>query len=108
MTGRAPAIPPPWWTRSSPLAPALTADGMGEAGVFGDPQQWRYEWERPYTRGEWLDQVPTFGGYAQLPPIKQEDLLAGIGAAIDAAGGGFTMRYTTVAVTAARAVPARR
>jgi hypothetical protein len=29
-------------------------------------------------------------------------LLAGIGAAIDAVGGSFTMRYTTVAVTAAR------
>jgi hypothetical protein len=35
----------------------------GEAGAFGDPEQWRYEWEWPYTRGEWLDQVPTFGGY---------------------------------------------
>ena len=29
-------------------------------------------------------------------------VLAGIGAAIDAVGGSFTMRYTTVAVTAAR------
>jgi hypothetical protein len=62
------------------------ADGMGEAGAFGDPEQWRYEWEWPYTRGEWLDQVPTFGGYTQLPPVRQDDLVAGIGAAIDAAG----------------------
>jgi len=84
------------------------ADGMGVAGAFGDPQQWRYEWDRPYTRGEWLDQVPTFGGYAQLPPVRQDDLLAGIGAAIDAAGGSFTMRYTTVAVTATRAGATRR
>jgi hypothetical protein len=29
-------------------------------------------------------------------------VLAGIGAAIDAAGGGFTMHYATLAVTAAR------
>ena len=79
------------------------ADGIGESGGFGDPEHWRYEWERPYTRDEWLDQVPTFGGYTQLPPVQREDLLAGIGAAIDATGGGFTMRYTTVAVTAARA-----
>jgi hypothetical protein len=79
------------------------AAGMGEASAFGDPEHWRYEWERTYTRDEWLDQVPTFGGYTQLPPVKQQGLLAGIGAAIDAAGGGFTMRYTTVAVTAARA-----
>ena len=35
-------------------------------------------------------------------PAKLEELLAGIGAAIDAVGGSFTMRYTTVAVTAAR------
>src|SRR5271156_3316284 len=35
-------------------------------------------------------------------PAKLEELLAGIGAAIGAVGGGFTMRYTTVAVTAAR------
>jgi len=47
--------------------------------------------------------VPTFGGCTQLALVKQEDLLAGVGAAIDAAGGSFTMRYTTVAVTAARA-----
>jgi hypothetical protein len=36
-----------------------------------------------------------------------EQILAGIGAAIDTAGGRFTMHYTTVAVTAARAAAAR-
>jgi SAM-dependent methyltransferase len=78
------------------------ADGIRQAGAFGDPQQWRFGWDRPYTRGEWLDQVPTFGGHTQLPPARLEDLLAGIGTAVDAAGGSFTMRYTTVAATAAR------
>jgi hypothetical protein len=29
-----------------------------------------------------------------------DELLTGIGAAIDSAGGGFTMHYTAVAVTA--------
>ncbi len=48
--------------------------------------------------------MPTFGGHTQLPPATLEDLLAGIGTAIDAAGGSFTMRYTTVAATAARIV----
>jgi SAM-dependent methyltransferase len=38
-----------------------------------------------------------------LAPAKLDELLAGIGAAIDAVGGGFTMNYATVAVTAARA-----
>jgi hypothetical protein len=46
--------------------------------------------------------VPTLGPHTRLPPATLEDLLAGIGAAIDAAGGSFTMQYTTVAVTAAR------
>lgn len=78
------------------------ADGIRQTGAFGDPEQWRFGWDRPYSRDEWLDQVPTFGGHTQLPPATLEDLLAGIGAAIDAAGGSFTMQYTTVAVTAAR------
>jgi hypothetical protein len=59
-----------------------------------------------YTRDEWLDQVPTAGGHSQIPPAMLQELLAGIGAAIDTAGGGFTAHYTTLAVTAARTGPA--
>jgi SAM-dependent methyltransferase len=76
--------------------------GIREAGVFGEPEQWRFGWEQSCTRDEWLDQVPTHGGHSQLPPAQQQQILAGAGAAIDAVGGSFTMRYTTVAVTAAR------
>jgi hypothetical protein len=79
------------------------ADGMRQAGAFGEPERWYFEWNRPYTRDEWLEQVPTFGGHSRIPPDDQRDLLAGIGAAIDAVGGGFTMGFTTLAVTAARA-----
>ena len=82
---------------------AKAADGMRQAGAFGEPEQWRFGWERPYTRDEWLEQVPTFGGFSRIPPDQQERILAGIGAAIDAGGGGFTMSFTTLAVTAARA-----
>jgi hypothetical protein len=46
--------------------------------------------------------VPTSGGHNQFPPGKLEELLAGIGAAIDAVGGEFTMGYAAVVVTAAR------
>ena len=81
---------------------AKAADGFRQAGAFGGPEQRRFGWDRSYTRSEWLDQVPTFGGHTQLPPAKLGDLLAGIGAANDAVGGSFTIRYTTVAVTAAR------
>jgi SAM-dependent methyltransferase len=79
------------------------ADGMRQAGAFGEPERWYFEWSRPYTRGEWLEQVPTFGGHSQIPPADQRELLAGIGAAIDAAGGTFTMGFTTLAVTTTRA-----
>jgi SAM-dependent methyltransferase len=78
------------------------ADGMRQAGAFGEPEQWRFDWGRSYARDEWLDQLPTFGGHSQLPPAKLEELLAGVGAAIDAVGGSFTMPYTTVVVTASR------
>ncbi len=81
---------------------AKAADGMRAAGAFGDPEQWRYDWEHCYTRDEWLDALPTQGAYTQLPPDQLAELLAGIGAAIDAMGGGLTVTCVTVAVTAAR------
>jgi SAM-dependent methyltransferase len=80
---------------------AKAADGMRQAAAFGEPEQWQFGWDRPYTRDEWLEQVPTFGGFSRIPPDRQQEILAGIGAAIDAAGGGFTMGFTTLAVTAA-------
>jgi SAM-dependent methyltransferase len=82
------------------------ADGIRRSGAFGEPEQWRYDWDHPYTRDEWLDQVPTAGGHSQIPPARLQELLAGIGAAIDTAGGGFMAHYTTLAVTAARTGPA--
>ena len=81
---------------------AKFADGIGEVGGFGDPEQWRYDWEQPYSRDEWLDQMPTSGGLTRLPPDRLAEVLEGVGAAIDAIGGGFTMPYATVAVSAAR------
>ncbi|RBY82492.1 SAM-dependent methyltransferase [Geodermatophilus sp. TF02-6] len=79
------------------------ADGMRRAGAFGEPERWRFDWERSYTRDEWLDLVPTQGGHNQLPPAVQEAVLAGMGAAVDAMGGSFPMHYTAVVVTAALA-----
>jgi SAM-dependent methyltransferase len=76
------------------------ADGMRQAGAFGEPEQWRFEWERNYGRDEWLDQLPTFGGHNELEPDTLRALLDGIGAVIDVSGGSFTMRYTAVVATA--------
>jgi SAM-dependent methyltransferase len=79
------------------------AEGLGQSGSFEEPEKWRFDWDRRYSRDEWLDQVPTFGGHGQFPPSKLQELLAGIGEAIDAAGGSFTVGYATVVITAARA-----
>ena len=78
------------------------ADGIGQAGAFGAAEQWRFDWDRSYTRDEWLDQVPSFGGHSLIPPARRAELLAGLGAVIDAAGGTFRTHFTAVAVTAAR------
>jgi SAM-dependent methyltransferase len=81
------------------------ADGMREAGAFCEPQEWLSYWQRPYTRDEWLDLVPTTGGFSRLPELAQREILAGFGAAVDAAGGSFTMGYATLAVTTTRPAP---
>ena len=46
--------------------------------------------------------MPTQGPLTQLPPDQVAQVLAAVGAAIDAMGGSFTMPYATMAVTAAR------
>jgi SAM-dependent methyltransferase len=79
------------------------ADGFRRAGGFGDPERWVFEWEKSHTRDEWLDLLPTTGALTRLPPDKLAEILDGVGLAIDAMGGAFTMTYTTVAVTAVRA-----
>jgi SAM-dependent methyltransferase len=78
------------------------AGAMQATGAFGDAEQWRFDWERHYTRDEWLDQVPTFGTNTKLTPDELRPLLTAIGADIDAVGGSFTMGYATVVATAAR------
>lgn len=81
---------------------AKIAGGITQADRFTQPEQWRFDWEHTYTREEWLEQMPTHGSLTQLAPDKLAAVLAGVGAAIDAMGGSFTMPYSTVAVTAVR------
>lgn len=78
------------------------ADGLAAAGGFGEPERWSFDWDRHYTKDEWLEQVPTFGGNSRLTPEQLAELLSGVGAAIDAMGGGFTMNYSAVVFTAVR------
>jgi SAM-dependent methyltransferase len=88
--------------RNAALFTTKAADGMREAGGFGDPERWQYDWERSYTRDEWLDQLATSGALTQLPPDKLAEMLAAVGTALDPVADGFTVRLVTVAVTAAR------
>jgi SAM-dependent methyltransferase len=82
-----------------------TADGIRTAGAFAAPEQWRFDWERSYTRAEWLDQLPTTGGLTRLPADQLAQVLDDVGTAIDSLGGSFTLPYATVAVTATRQNP---
>jgi SAM-dependent methyltransferase len=81
---------------------AKAADGLRGTGAFGEAERWQDDWRRPYTRDEWLDLLPTQGLHTRLPAHTLGEILAGVGAAIDAAGGSFVMRYATVTVTATR------
>ena len=81
---------------------AKAAEAMRQVGGFAEPEEWLFHWEIPYTRAEWLDLVPTTGGFTQNPPELQRELLDGLGDVVDAAGGSFVMSYATVAATATR------
>lgn len=75
-------------------------EGLRESGRFTEPEVWRFEWEQPYTRAEYLDLLPSQGTLTQLAPEPLAQILDGVGAAIDALGGRAVVRYTTVVVTA--------
>ncbi|MFI5783050.1 class I SAM-dependent methyltransferase [Nocardia sp. NPDC051570] len=78
------------------------AEAIREAGGFGDPEQLQFDWERSYTRDQWLDLLPTTGGLTRLPADKVAEVLTEVGAVIDAMGGGFRTPFTTFAIVAAR------
>ncbi|MFE0650977.1 class I SAM-dependent methyltransferase [Streptomyces sp. NPDC059534] len=84
-----------------PLFARIT-DGIRRTGGFTEPEQWDFTWQRTYTRDEWLDQLPTFGGLTRLPPHELAQVLDSVGAAIDTLGGHATLPYTTVVITSTR------
>ncbi|MCG8927270.1 bifunctional 2-polyprenyl-6-hydroxyphenol methylase/3-demethylubiquinol 3-O-methyltransferase UbiG [Lentzea sp. CC55] len=82
---------------------AKAADGIREAGGFGEPELWRHDWQRSYNRDELLDLVPTSGGLTLLPADRLAEVVAAVGAAVDDLGGSATLRYATWGLTAIRA-----
>ncbi|MCN9243742.1 class I SAM-dependent methyltransferase [Streptomyces sp. RY43-2] len=81
---------------------AKFGDKIRETEQFKEPEQWRFDWERSYTRDQWLELLPTTGGLTRLHPDQQTEILDAVGRAIDSLGGRFTMSYTTLAATAVR------
>ena len=81
---------------------AKVADQIRGTDQFHDPEQWRFDGERTYTRDQWLALLPTTGGLTRLPPDRTADILEAVGTAIDGLGGHFTMQSTTLAITAVR------
>ena len=74
--------------------------GLREFGGFGETRRLRFDRETEVGRDDFLDQVPTSGGHSRIAPDRLAELLAGLGEAIDAVGGAFTMRYATLALVA--------
>ena len=81
---------------------AKVAEVLAASGAFNQPEEWLYAWEQPYTTAQWLDLVPTTGGFSRAPEAAQRQILSGFGAAVDDAGGSFVMGYSTIAATAVR------
>jgi SAM-dependent methyltransferase len=92
-----------WTVPASDVSRMMTgtaADGIISSSLFDAPELWHLDWARPVSRQDWLDLVPTLGGHGDFGPDVLDELLTGLGAAVDSAGGAFMMRYTTVAVVA--------
>ncbi|WP_130448285.1 class I SAM-dependent methyltransferase [Kribbella rubisoli] len=79
------------------------ADSLTATGAFTHLERPTYPWSRHYTRDEWLDQLRSSGLAKPLAEAgKLDEMLDRTGAAIDAAGGSFTLDSTAVALTATR------
>jgi SAM-dependent methyltransferase len=78
------------------------AEGMRRCRSLCEPAVTRFRWSRPYTRDQWLDQVPTQSDFAVLPPGDRERFLRAVGDALDDLGGWFEMRFEAVLISAAR------
>ena len=81
---------------------AATGERFGEVGGFGEPETWRFPWERRYTRDEWLDFVPTQGFLTRLTDEQRAPILDAVGDAIDSLGGSFVLSTVTVGVAVRR------
>lgn len=69
---------------------------------FTDLETRVFEWRQRYTRAEYLALLSTHSDHILLAEAARERLLAGVGAAIDAAGGSFELTYQALLCLARR------
>jgi SAM-dependent methyltransferase len=72
------------------------ATEIADASGFAAGEVHRYRWNRDYATLEYLDLLRTHSPCLVLAPPERDALLADIGAAIDANGGSFRMRFVTL------------
>ncbi len=73
-----------------------------ESDLFGEPEFFRYEWERAYDTEAYVDLLRTYSNHIALP--TRDELIADIRQLIDTRHGGrVTKRYLTQLTTAATA-----
>jgi SAM-dependent methyltransferase len=77
-------------------------EGIRASRRFSDPDHRSFDWTRPYSRDEWLDQLPTHSDHQALPPDQLGELMDELGDVIESFGGTFTMGYLTALITAER------
>jgi len=101
-----PGLPftPPTTRVAQGYAQLLTTvrDPLRSTGQFTEPEDWTGTWTTVVSRDQWLDQLPTAGGYSRIPVDKLQALLAGMGQVIDDHGGNFCITYTTLMIGATR------
>ena len=87
--------------RHAPTLRAAHGGPIEACGRFGPVEARSFQWERTYTRDEWLDQLPTHSDHRTLRPEVLSTLLGHIRAVIDANGGTLTIGHTTELLFAA-------
>jgi SAM-dependent methyltransferase len=81
--------------RPAPTLGSAHAGPIEACGHFGPAVERSFQWERTYSRDEWLDQLPTHSDHKTLPSDVLSRLLKHVGAVIDGNGGVLTIRHTT-------------
>jgi SAM-dependent methyltransferase len=79
-----------------------TVSSMAATGQFEMVEVHRFPWEQRYGTSEWLEHLCTHSDHQALAPDARSALLDEVGEVVEALGGGVTIAYQAVLVTARR------